>query len=72
MIRDEFAMNFQFGICSVLTSPQNAIARHIMCREEVREVRVKHNLVDLVQDLLHLLHRELQLLGILHDLAGWN
>ena len=58
-------------MCSVLTTLQNAIARH-MRREEVREVRIKHNLVGLVQDLLHLLHRKLQLLGILHDLAGWN
>ena len=31
-----------------------------------------HNLVGLVQDLLHLLHRKLQLLGILHNLAGWK
>ena len=55
--------------CAITT---NAIARHIICREEVREVRVMHNLVGLVQDLLHLLHRKLQLLGILHDLASWN
>ena len=31
-----------------------------------------HDLVGLVHDLLHLLHRKLQLLGILHDLADWN
>ena len=60
----------RFTIWSVQTTLQNAIARHIICREEVREVRVMHNLVGLVQDLLHLLHRMLQLLGILHDLAG--
>ena len=60
----------RFTIWSVQTTLQNAIARHIICREEVREVRVMHNLVSLVHDLLHLLHRKLQLLGILHDLAG--